>query len=111
MKEKVKKDTSITIDTLLKRGWSKKEAMYLKEMFDAIDIQNNDIYKDSIDEITDNKNQDSEFIGIYDEGYFDTYLAYEMCDYEFNELENGVFDESSAFYKTKDGQYIMEIQL
>ena len=111
MKEKVKKDTSITIDTLLKKGWSKKEAMYLKEMFDAIDIQNNDTYKGSIDEIIDNENHDSIFIGFYDEDYFDTYLAYQICDYRFIELKSGVFDKGHAFYKTNDDQYVIEIQM
>lgn len=102
-------ENPIDVDFIMSAGWDKDKAEYIFEMLVAMEIAGNEYsYEDICDIIAESETE--EFIGIYDEYYFDQYL-YEIAGYNFEEMVPGVYNPENGFYRTKDGEYLMEIQL
>lgn len=97
-------------DYLEKLGWDRDKAEYLLEMFNAVDILNNGYYLTWLNDII-NCYEDEEYFGIYNESFFNQCIAHEDCDYDFEYLNPGDYDEENGFYKTEDGDYILELQV
>lgn len=100
----------LNADYLVQLGWQQDKAEYLLEMLDAVDILNNGYYLPWLNEII-NCYEDEEYFGIYDESFFNQCIAHEHCDYDFEYINPGGYDEENGFYKTKDGEYILELQV
>ena len=79
------------------------------EMFSTLKRLNITDYDNQVEEIT-NCAKDLEYIGKYDEKYFNTYLK-DICDYEFSDLEPGSYDKEYKFYKTIDDEFRMGFQI
>lgn len=94
---------------LMYKGWSNLDAYYISEMFTTLKRLNITYYNDFINNIV-NCASDMEFVGKYDEKYFNTYLA-NMCSYKFSDIKPGDFERKHKYYKTIDNKYIMEFQV
>lgn len=105
----VEKTDPRNMNYLMYKGFSFINAYYISEMFSTLNRLNINDYNDRIEEIV-NCADDMEFIGKYDEKYFNTYLT-DICGYEFSHLKPSEFDNENKFYKTIDDKYIMEFQV
>lgn len=95
-------------DYLLAVSWSEEQAEMIAEMFEVYLKENSLTIEEIIDIIGDDYGDN--LIGIYDEKYFNTYISEYCDDIQFNDIKAGeVF--STNYYKTKDGEYILDIQL
>lgn len=90
-------------------GWDWYTAEYLFEMFNALKEAGVKFTDEELYQIIDDS-ECQEFIGIYDEKYFDMYIE-EYAEYSFKYLKPGMYDAESGFYKTKDNEFIMEVRL
>lgn len=93
---------------IISTGWDKDKAEYIHEMFIALKEAGVKYSDEEIFEIV-NESESQEFIGIYDESYFDEYLN-EIAKCSFDDIEQGTYNPNNGFYKTKDGKYVMEVQ-
>lgn len=100
----------LNADYLVKLGWQQDKAEYLLEMLDAVNILNNGYYLPWLNDII-NCYEDEEYFGIYDESFFNECIAHDKCDYDFDYINPGGYDEENGFYKTEDGEYILELQI
>lgn len=95
-------------DYLLAVKWSEEQAKMIAEMFEVY-LKGNPLTIEEIINIIGVGCGDN-LIGIYDEKYFNTYISEYYDDIQFNEIKAGeVF--LNSYYKTKDGEYILDIQL
>lgn len=99
----------LDVDYIISAGWDKDRAEYIYETLVALKNAGVEYSDEQLFEIID-ESDTQEFVGIYDESYFRQYLN-EITGYEFEDLQPGTYDSKNGFYKTKDGEYVMDIQL
>ena len=99
----------IDVDFIMSVGWDKDKAEYIYETLVAMEIAGNGYFYDDICDIV-SESDTEEYVGIYDESYFDQYL-YEVAGCDFEDMIPGVYNPENGFYRTKDGEYLIEIQL
>lgn len=95
-------------------GWDEEYCDYIIEAFYAFlsDYQTDNCLSLSISDIINiiGEGDGDNLLGIYDERYFNSYIAifHDYCC--FNEIPNGTVFLGS-YYKTKDGNFVIDIQL
>ena len=96
-------------DYIVSAGWDRDRAEYIYETLMALKNAGVEYSDEELFEII-SESECQEYVGIYDESYFRQFLN-DITGYEFEDLKPGVFDAENGFYKTKDGGYVMEIQM
>lgn len=99
----------IDVDYIMSAGWERDRAEYIYETLIALKNAGVEYSDEELFEIIDDSDT-QEFVGIYDESFFRQFL-YEITGYEFEDLQPGTYDSENGFYKTKDGEYVMDIHL
>lgn len=99
----------LDVDYIVSAGWDRDRAEYIYETLMALKNAGVEYSDEELFEII-SESECQEYVGIYDESYFRQFLN-DITGYEFEDLKPGVFDAENGFYKTKDGGYVMEIQM